>query len=138
MPEATKKTLKRFLGLLLSDARRLSRPTRSSELTSLRTTIHQPSARTETRCERFRNEAHRRRSGRSRLRGYAALDHSATDLRAHDDEEREDEHDDGDRDHLRQLAREAQGRVEVDRERHPRPDDERGDRILVERGRERD
>ena len=34
-----------------------------------------------------------------------------------DDDQRDDDHDDRDRDHLRQLAREAQRRVEVDRER---------------------
>ena len=48
------------------------------------------------------------------------------------------DHDHRDRDHLRQLAREAERRVEVDRERRAAADDERGDRVLVERGRERD
>jgi hypothetical protein len=41
----------------------------------------------------------------------------------------------GDRYHLRELTREAQGRVEVDRERQARADDERRDRVLVERRR---
>ena len=62
----------------------------------------------------------------------------APQLRQDDDDERHEEHDDRHRDHLRQLAREAQRRVEVDRERLSRPDEERRDRVLVERGRERD
>ena len=63
---------------------------------------------------------------------------ATSDLGDDDDRKRDGDHDDGDGDHLRQLAGEAQRRVEVDRERHARADDERRDRVLVERRRERD
>ena len=63
---------------------------------------------------------------------------AAAKLRRDDHDERHAEDDDCHRDHLRQLAREAQRRVEVDRERLARPDEERRDRVLVEGGRERD
>ena len=72
------------------------------------------------------------RAPRSAARG------APPDLGGDDDEQREDHHDDGDGDHLRELAREAQGAVEVDRERRVRADDERRHGVLVERRRERD
>src|SRR5437667_397709 len=61
-----------------------------------------------------------------------------TDLGRDDDEQRGRDHDDGDGDHLRQLAREAERGVEVDRERDARADDERRDRVFVEGRGERD
>ena len=67
-----------------------------------------------------------------------SLEEAAYDLGADHDEQRERHHDDGDRDHLGQAAREAERGVEVDRERDPRADHERRDRIFVEGGRERD
>src|SRR5690242_19488647 len=67
-----------------------------------------------------------------------ALRPPPAELGADDEHERDEEHDDGDGDHLRELAREPQRRVEVDRKRLPRPDDERCDGVLVERRRERD
>ena len=67
-----------------------------------------------------------------------SLRDAPSDLRPHDDEERDGDHDHRDGDDLREVVREPERRVEVDRERLLRPDDERGDRVLVERRRERD
>src|SRR5436190_7350658 len=68
----------------------------------------------------------------------ATLGDSSAYFGGYDHREGQDEHDHGDRYHLWELAREAQGRVEVDREGQARADDERRDRVLVERRRERD
>jgi hypothetical protein len=57
----------------------------------------------------------------------SALGHTPADLRADDDNEADEQHDSRDGDHLRQVARETQRAVEVDRERLARPDDERGE-----------
>src|SRR5438874_179917 len=85
----------------------------------------------------------RRRAGQKLLagaleRGEAPLRDPPPDLRGDDDHKRQDEHDYRHGDHLRQLAREAKCGIEVDREGRPCSDDERRDRILVERRRERD
>ena len=83
-----------------------------------------------------------RRAARRRLvtRGFAEprLGASPPQLGADDDGDRHREDHDGDGDHLRQLVGEAQLRVEEDRERLTRSDEERRDRVLVERGRESD
>jgi spermidine/putrescine transport system ATP-binding protein len=71
-------------------------------------------------------------------RAEPALGYPSSDLGRQDDDERGGYHDDGHGDHLRQAAWEAERGVEIDREGGSRPDDERSNGVLVERGRERD
>jgi spermidine/putrescine transport system ATP-binding protein len=57
-------------------------------------------------------------------RADAALGEAPSDLGAHDDDERDDHHHDGDGDHLRQVVGETERGVEVHRESDPRSDHE--------------